>query len=248
MVLDCFAGCAYVAIAAERLGRNWVACDINARAWTVFKRQFNKSGLALLRCEEPTYDFRANQASFLANTTYVYGPEELPKDTIRTEAGPQPLPPPPPGGFKEPTSIIPKDRMLEFLLDLSDYQAWCCGFANRMPDGTVVRTMNNFHLDHLDPKSKDGSDEIFNRAPMCSRHNTRKNTRRVHLDDYRQEIAADGELLVNSVADLVHLPWAQYQVREFWHQERLKFPTQVDLQGRPHLVRPGGRRRSGGGT
>ena len=42
IVLDCFAGCAYVAIAAERLHRRWVACDLNPRAWTVFKRQFNK--------------------------------------------------------------------------------------------------------------------------------------------------------------------------------------------------------------
>ena len=246
VVLDCFAGCAYVPIAAERLNRNWVACDINPRAWTVFKRQFAKPKLVQLECAEPM-PVLGQQRPLQANIVTVHGPDELPTGTIRVEASPRPLAPPKPPGFKEPTSIIPKDRMLEFLLDLSDYQAWCYGFANRMPDGTVVRTTNNFHLDHLDPKSKDGSDEIFNRAPMCSRHNTRKNARRVHLDDYREEIAAGGELLVNSVADLVHLPWAQYQVREFWHQERLKFPTQVDLQGRPHLVRPGGRRRYGGG-
>ena len=55
VVLDCFAGCAYVAIAAEKLGRQWVACDINPRAWTVFKRQFNKGGdLPLLTCDDQT--------------------------------------------------------------------------------------------------------------------------------------------------------------------------------------------------
>ena len=47
VVLDCFAGCAYVAVAAERLNRSWVACDINARAWTVFKRQSQKEQLAV---------------------------------------------------------------------------------------------------------------------------------------------------------------------------------------------------------
>ena len=67
--------------------------------------------------------------------------------------------------------------MLEFLLDLSDYTAWRGGFANRKPSGEVVRTTNNFHLD---PKSKDGSDQIFNRAPLCPHHNIHKNVRRVH--------------------------------------------------------------------
>ena len=78
-VPDCFAGCAYVAIAAERLGRNWVACDINPRAWTVFKRQFSKPKLALLTCNEPTHNL---QKVLLGNMTTVHGPHELPtRDT-----------------------------------------------------------------------------------------------------------------------------------------------------------------------
>ncbi|MDE2814894.1 MAG: site-specific DNA-methyltransferase, partial [Gemmatimonadota bacterium] len=70
VVLDCFAGCAYVAIAAERLGRNWVACDINARAWTVFKRQFSKPKLATLTCTEPMHNL---QPAMIANTVTVHG-------------------------------------------------------------------------------------------------------------------------------------------------------------------------------
>ena len=219
VVLDCFAGCAYVAVAAERLDRNWVACDINPRAWTVFKRQFAKPKLALLTCAEPTH---ALQPVLVGNVVTVHGPGELPEDTIRKEDTPRPLPPPRPVIYKKRVSIVPSQEMLEFLLDLSDYTAWCCGFANRMPNGDVVRTTNNFHLDHLDPKSKEGSDEIFNRAPLCPRHNTRKNVRRVHLDDYRREIDADGELLVDSIGDLVHLPWAQQQVMDFWAREHMK--------------------------
>ena len=42
VVMDPFAGCAYVPVAAERLGRQWIACDINPRAMTVVRRQFNK--------------------------------------------------------------------------------------------------------------------------------------------------------------------------------------------------------------
>ena len=69
VVLDCFAGCAYVAVAAERLGRNWVACDINPRAWTVFKRQFAKPSLALLSCVEPM----PGQTVMIGNEATVHG-------------------------------------------------------------------------------------------------------------------------------------------------------------------------------
>ena len=61
VVLDCFAGCAYTAVAAENLGRKWTACDINLRAWTVFKRQFNKGGnLPLLTCNDQTTGQQSN--------------------------------------------------------------------------------------------------------------------------------------------------------------------------------------------
>ena len=42
LVVDCFAGCAYVPVAAELLGRRWIACDMSPRAWTVVRRQFEK--------------------------------------------------------------------------------------------------------------------------------------------------------------------------------------------------------------
>ena len=78
VVLDCFAGCAYAGVAAERLGRQWVACDFNPRAWTVFKRQFNKPSLALLRCNDETTGQQVLGNEPIAT---VHGPTELP---IRT--------------------------------------------------------------------------------------------------------------------------------------------------------------------
>ena len=42
IVLDCFAGCAYVPVAAEQMGRRWIACDNSPRAWTIIHRQFAK--------------------------------------------------------------------------------------------------------------------------------------------------------------------------------------------------------------
>ena len=123
--------------------------------------------------------------------------------------------------FKVPASIIPEPQMLEELLKLSNYQAWCCGFANRRPDGRIIQTTRNFHLDHIAPKSKQNtgtSNDIQNRAPMCPYHNLRKNNRRVALAEYRQEIAHAGELMVDSINDLINLDWAQAQAMQIYGQ------------------------------
>ena len=43
---------------------------------------------------------------------------------------------------------------------------------------------------------------------MCPYHNIRDNNRRVASAEYRQEIADAGEMMVNSVNDIVNLDWA----------------------------------------
>lgn len=214
VVMDCFAGCAYAAIAAERLDRRWVACDFNPRAWTVFKRQFNKPSLVVLDCDDHT----TGQQVFDSNPVVtIHGPGELPQRTTEpSDVQPQTFQPPE-RKFKVPASIIPESEMLEALLKLSDYKAWCCGFANRRPDGSIIRKAWNFHLGHLDPKSKEGnSNDIQNRAPMCPMHNIRKNNRRVHLSDYRKEIADAGELMVNTTGELIDLTWALAQANRIY--------------------------------
>ncbi len=214
VVLDCFAGCAYVAVAAERLERRWVACDLQPRSWTVFKRQFNKPQLALLTC----HDLTTGQQVLSDNPIVtIHGPKQLPEREYWPGEGPDADVPPvkdfilPEPKFKVPASIIPEPEMLRDLLKLSGYTAWCCGFANRRPDGKIVETVRNFHLDHIAPKSKENtgtSNDIQNRAPMCPYHNIRKNNRRVGLAEYRQEIADAGELMVDTVNDLINLDYA----------------------------------------
>ena len=224
IVLDCFAGCAYVPVAAERNGRQWIACDISPRSLTVLRRQFAKFRYAIngeRQGDEPALIADANVT--------IRSPLDLPQRTdedLDPVEGPKPLPE---RKFKVPASIIPEREMLEFLLDLSGYMAWCCGFANRMPDGRVVRTTNNFHLDHIDPKSKDGSNQIHNRAPMCPRHNIRKKDRYVHLSEYRQEIADDGEMLVNTTDELIELAMAQQVALDKYAVERTKLGVQGKL-------------------
>lgn len=215
IVLDCFAGCAYVGVASERLNRQWVACDINPRAWTVFKRQFNKPTLALLNCHDVT---TGQQVLGTEPTATIHGPNQLPiRETPISDIQPKGFVLPE-RKFKVPASIIPEKEMMEKLLEMSGYVAWCCGFANRRPDGSIVKTTRNFHLDHIDPKSKDGSNDIENRAPLCPHHNIRKNNRRVHLADYRVEIADAGEMLVNSIGELINLAEAREKSKILYAQ------------------------------
>ena len=216
VVLDCFAGCSYVAVAAERLNRRWVACDFNPRAWTVFKRQFSKPTLAVLHCE----DMEVGQATLPERVVTVYGPNQIPARITPTEYAPPRNFDLPERKFKVPASVMSESEMLTNLLELSGYQAWCCGYANRMPDGSIIETTRNFHLDHVEPKSKDGASEIYNRAPLCPHHNIRKHNRRIYLADYRKEIADAGELMVASADDLINLQWANQQAHEIWYRAR----------------------------
>ncbi len=224
IVLDCFAGCAYVPVAAERNGRQWIACDISPRSLTVLRRQFAKFRYAV------NGERQGDEPPLIADADVtVRSPKDLP---LRTDENPEPATrtkPLSPRKFKVPSSLIPEKEMLEFLLELSGYMAWCCGFANRMPDGSIVRMANNFHLDHVDPKSKGGLNQITNRAPMCPRHNIRKKDRYVHLREYRQEIADAGEMMVNTMDELVDLPMAQQAALDRYAVERAKRGVQGKL-------------------
>ena len=211
VVLDCFAGCAYVPVAAERNGRQWIACDISPRSLTVLRRQLAKFNYAVdgtQQTERPSLIIEANMTT--------RGPGDLPERIDEDPIELQDIKELPERKFKVPASIIPEPEMVERLLELSGYMAWCCGYANRMPDGTVIRTTRNFHLDHIDPKSKDGSNDIQNRAPLCPYHNTRKNNRRVHLSDYRAEIADVGEMMVNTTSELINLAEAHHHAMQMY--------------------------------
>ena len=213
VALDCFAGCAYVPVAAERNGRQWIACDISPRALTALRRQFAKFNYAVDGTQQTETPLLNPDANIITR-----GPAELPERADEDPLERQDIKELPPRKFKVPASLIPEAEMLEQLLELSEYMAWCCGYANRMPDGRIIRTTRNFHLDHIDPKSKDGSNDIQNRAPLCPYHNTRKNNRRVHLADYRTEIADAGEMMVNTTGELINLAEAHHKAMQMYGQ------------------------------
>ena len=218
VVLDCFSGCAYVAVAAERLERKWVACDLQPRAWTVFKRQFNKPELALLHC----HDLTTGQQVLAEKTVTIHGPDELPELTVPREQHEMPNFKLDDRQYKAPASLIPDNEMMVELLKMSGWRAWCCGFAN-VKNGKVLETTWQFELDHIHPKSKEGtSHEIENRAPLCPRHNRQKSNKHKPLAEYRNDIAAAGELYVDSLDELVNLTEARAKAMKIYGEAYAK--------------------------
>lgn len=226
LVFDPFAGCATTCAAAERQDRRWMACDYSVRALTVLRRQFHKFEYSV------EGEQGEGQMTLMARADLtVRSPKDLPE---RTDQDPEPveeIKPLPERQYKMSSSIIPEKEMLRILLEMSDYTAWCCGFANRAADGRVIRTTNNFHLDHIEPKSRPGSsNQIYNRAPMCPTHNIRKGQRRIPLDEYRKEIARAGELLVDDIEDLIDLTKARAAAEKEYEDAAAKRNIQMSMQ------------------
>ena len=199
VVLDCFAGCAYAAIAAEKLRQSdpeqeriWAACDINLRAWTVFKRQFNKGGdLPLLTCNDET---TGQQVLGCEPTVTLHGPAELPTRTTSAEVEIKPLRTPGLRArrYKRSSTLLSDPEMKEILLRLSDGKAWCCGYESKNADFSL--NLGDYELDHIVPKSRGGDDDIINRAPLCPTHNRLKSDHNWTLQELRIEVAYRREL------------------------------------------------------
>lgn len=226
VVLDCFAGCAYSALAAEKLGRNWTACDINIRAWTVFKRQFNKPELILLTCNDKT---TGQQVQSTIPEVTVHGHNQLPKRLDRNEVEIKPLRTDnrrqltgPKKERDELDALLTRDEMITALLRFSHGRAWCCGFTSFNDNGTIA--YGDYELDHIVPQSLGGPDDIVNRAPLCKTHNNLKRDKQIDLKDLRMEVAERKELKPGMTrATLPNLDQAQnfaIQIRQEAYQRK----------------------------
>ena len=173
IVLDCFAGCAYVPVAAEALGRRWVACDMSPRAWTIVRRQFaKKPELAMTVAGEESKYEDANPTFEGQGALRVFGPMQLPEreveDLVRrvTRQGGQLAP----IGFRH-NAIETSDQIWEAFVSAWDAFCWYCGTAK-------PKDRRELHLDHVEPNAQDGSnDDCWNRALACAPCNSDKGNR-----------------------------------------------------------------------
>ncbi|MYD37151.1 MAG: hypothetical protein F4X20_09175 [Dehalococcoidia bacterium] len=191
VVLDCFAGCAYVPVAAETAEsgpRRWIACDMSPRAWTVIRRQFhNQPDLRIVTEGEiggasEIIDSPAGPEHYREGESInvrlgderiikVRGPNELPERSPGDEQ-PQPvkaseLPPP---EFRQRV-LEKKEVIWEAFVDKWGTRCWYCGTEK-------ARDRRELQLDHIEPNKRDGSnDDCWNRALACAPCNSDKDNK-----------------------------------------------------------------------
>ncbi len=164
LVLDCFAGCAYVPVAAEQTGRRWIACDMSPRAWTVVRRQFHKQPDLRIVTEgeyaesEPDEGVQPDLGD--NRVIRVRGPLFLPERTTPNEQkklGIRTLPSP---TFRHRPAESAQDIWDAFVEEWGT-ECWYCGMEKQ-------HSRRELQLDHVEPNRRDGSnDDCWNRALAC---------------------------------------------------------------------------------
>ena len=158
VVMDIFAGCATTAVAAEGLGRQWLACDMAYRSWTMLKRRFYLNGIRLTGMTDATIDAMSSvkkrkgfQLPQQWTAASVIGPGELPR---RTDSNPEPyhdlqrvLAQSKSAQNANWSGRIPKDQAKQLLIDHFGPSCWGCGYEPRRPNGTLDLTL--LEVDHI---------------------------------------------------------------------------------------------------
>ena len=240
VVLDIFAGCATTAVAAEGLGRQWVACDMAYRAWTMLKRRFYLNGIALEGMTDSTRNALAAvrkdkgfQEPQQWTSSYVTGPGELP---IRDDVDPLPghqLEQSRRSGRQSTQSStwsgqISKEDAKDLLIKRFGPVCWGCGYEPRRPNGSLDGTL--LEVDHIRARraaeGTEGDDELYNLALLHRTCNGIKRNK-LTLEQLRQYNADNGFLYVNTVGELVDL----FEATRYAAQEISRHVAKHGLQG-----------------
>ncbi len=163
-VLDPFCGCATTPVAAESLGRQWIGMDLWAGCHGIIVDRLN-AAKQLWRPEDVK----------LATT-----PPERTDDADNAAPHLQQI-----ERRRERRPLFSKPEMKAILIGQWGAVCWGCGFEP--PNGDD----RHFDLDHIDPKSEGGHNDLDNRAVLCRPCNGRKGNR-ITLTTLRRENRRDG--------------------------------------------------------
>ena len=203
VVLDVFAGCATTAVAAENLGRQWIACDWSYRSLTMIKRRFYQNeGLRCLLDGDTASTTSATAAAF--GNPRLNWDEELdvrpwqvigPNDVAPRE---QALPGPEVSERQryDPrwNGNIPKDECKAMLLDRFGCVCWGCNWEPKLPNGAPDPDM--LEVEHLFAKKpadgeEGGDDNLYNLGIACRKCNGVKGNR-LTMTQLRDDRALQG--------------------------------------------------------
>ena len=220
VVLDAFAGCATTLVAAENLGRQWLACDLAYRAWTVLKRRFYLNEVLL----EGTTDATINALASARKARSFREPTEctpcrvigLPELPARDDADPPPQRRPPRPRHRMRATVqssgwsgrISKDDAKRLLIDRFGPVCWGCGYDARRPNGSVDDSQ--LEIDHIrapdtpeTPGRAPGDDAPYRLALLHRACRDLKRSR-LTLSELQQHNAAHDLLYAASVSALVN--------------------------------------------
>ena len=178
MVLDPFMGCATTCVAAEQLGRDWIGIDIREESGDVIRERLENE---------------VNGS--MAWDAIVRTPTSAPE---RTDDGEPAAPELAVVGRKRNVKQIPVSELRKQLIVRDGQRCQGCGWEARQPEYLQV--------DHNQPKSLQGTDEMDNLALLCEPCN-RKKSNRLTLHELRLERAASEEGWMNM---------------EWWEKEKWK--------------------------
>ena len=209
VVLDIFAGCATTALAAEKLGRQWIACDFAYRSWTMLKRRFYLNGIALTDMTDSTLQaLGRDQIEMQDAKSYTLGPNELPNRDDKDPAPYHHLQQPSRSSTQTASwsGRIPKAEAKKLLIDRFGPVCWGCGFEPRRPNGTLDDAL--LEVDHIRARRAaegvQGDDELYNLALLHRTCNAVKRNK-LTLEELRNHNAMNGMLYVNKLSELVDL-------------------------------------------
>ena len=239
VVLDIFAGCATTVVAAERLKRKWIACDMAYRSWTMLKRRFLQNGWKIGGTTNASYEAMAKVKSALPGArartikTTTIGPDKLPKRTDTDPAAAHELQTKQRGRRSVTQTAnwsgqISKEDAKELLIKRFGPVCWGCGYEPRRPNGSLDGTL--LEVDHIRARraaeGTEGDDELYNLALLHRTCNGIKRNK-LTLEQLRQYNADNGFLYVNTVGELVDL----FEAQQYANREIIRHAVRHGLQG-----------------
>ena len=176
LVLDPFCGCATTIIAANELKRRWIGIDRRTDArYHIVTRLLGLSRKDRERLKK--YAIDEEWLDKQIQSCEMHYQSEPPK---RTDNGEQTTPELKQVYSAEPANLLSHDEMKRILINQFGVECWGCGFEPPDKDDRYL------HLDHINPKSSGGSNDIDNRSILCQPCNSTKlNT--MTLDGLRRE-------------------------------------------------------------
>ena len=222
LILDPFAGCATTIMAARKNGRRWVGIDRrkDGRFHVVCRMMGIKAKDAEALLKRP--DLTDWLTARLADQEAHFRTEP----PVRTDEGDTAAPFLGPVYITRQKSILTHREMKDYLVETFGKQCWGCDFVAPYED--------YLQLDHVEPKSDGGSNQLDNRALLCQPCNMTKGNR-LTMSALRSRNAKMDRLTKppgtkpRDDGHPINLPYARAQCRDALERHRMGLPMQLGM-------------------